>query len=816
MKRRLLVLLPLLLGAALVGGVWRGLAGAPPVAVAAPRTDYSVADSDTCGSGVTFQWVDATGGTRWDLDAGDLDLPDYVSVTLPLSQSFTFYGEAYDHVWFNDFATVLFGDDNLYDDDAPSGIPPIPNATPLDPNGAIYAAWGNIYLHTFDDPDAAVYTLHETSQGRNWFVIEYYKYENLLGAADTFEVILDLDTGDVRVQYLAMSSALFAVAGIEDQTGSAGILYVDTGVPAENALHDGLAVWYGVGEMPAAAGVSITPEAEGVGEPGQAVTYTLTVTNTGTEADSFGLQAGGASWPTTLWDATFTNPLTETAALAPCESADVGVMVTLPPNPVVSTDVAFVWAASRLDAGIIATATISTRNSGPGVNVSPAQTGGGLPGSVITYSVAVTNTGGVADQYALSLSGFSWPTAFAPPMTQTLPLVAGAAQTVLVTVTVPANTPVGVADEAVLLVSSWQNDGAEIATTLRSVALAAPAALLSPAQTGLGTPKDVVTYTVWLTNTSTSIYDYNVSLTGAAWEVGLMPALDHTGPLTTGQSLSLTVVVSVPREAVAGTQDTAVLALSTPVDPAFGPTTTVTTVAAADPSFDIVAVGGGAGRPGGAVTYTVGLENDGNITDTYALFLSGNTWPTQFSPPMTETEPLAPGGVLFFQVVVSVPLGTAAGVTDTALLEVASLGFNTLFTTTALTSQAATAPAIWLPASLSGGTVPGGMVSYVITVTNAGNISDSYTMTLATYGWFTQFAPPYAGEMAILADMAVGESRALVVTVVLSPLAEMGAADTVILRATSATDPAIFAVTLIMTEATQGSHQLYLPVFARR
>ncbi|MCA9941528.1 MAG: hypothetical protein KC418_22970, partial [Anaerolineales bacterium] len=198
------------------------------------------------------------------------------------------------------------------------------------------------------------------------------------------------------------------------------------------------------------------------------------------------------------------------------------------------------------------------------------------------------------------------------------------------------------------------------------------------------------------------------------------------------------------------------------------------------------------------------------------LFLSGNTWPTQFSPPMTETEPLAPGGVLFFQVVVSVPLGTAAGVTDTALLEVASLGFNTLFTTTALTSQAATAPAIWLPASLSGGTVPGGMVSYVITVTNAGNISDSYTMTLATYGWFTQFAPPYAGEMAILADMAVGESRALVVTVVLSPLAEMGAADTVILRATSATDPAIFAVTLIMTEATQGSHQLYLPVFARR
>ena len=70
-----------------------------------------------------------------------------------------------------------------------------------------------------------------------------------------------------------------------------------------------------------------------------------------------------------------------------------------------------------------------------------------------------------------------------------------------------------------------------------------------------------------------------------------------------------------------------------------------------------------AARPGSTVTYTLWLTNTGNITNTFDLALSGNTWPTQLS---TSHVTLAAGAGTSLTVRVTLPLGAPNGAQDTA------------------------------------------------------------------------------------------------------------------------------------------------------
>ncbi len=562
---------------------------------AGARMVYVVRDSDLCGSGVIYDWVDATGGDRWDLDEDDPVLPEYVSIALP--SPFKFYNQTHDHVWVNDHGTVLFGDDNIYDDSFPSGTPPIPNPTLTDPNGAIYAAWGNTYWHPTDqDPAAAVYTLHDTAGGANRFVIEYHRYENLFGGPDTFEIILDLDTYDILVQYQTISHHQFTVMGIEDPFGTVGVLYVNDQIPPENQLHDGLAVRFGVGEPPPVEAVRLAPEAASAGGlPGEAVDYTLTVQNNGEGGDSYDLELGPSAWSVALFDAAFTTPLTAIGPIAACDEAAFGVRVTLPPVPAVTEDVVQVRARSQQNPLVAATAVLTTTAPVPAVGALADQALVVAPGQQAVFALAVVNAGTVTDTYTLALSGFGW------------------------------------------------------ATTL-------------------------------------------------------------------------------------------------------GITTTT----------------------------------------------------------------LSPGGSEPVAVTVAVPPGAPAGAQDAGVVSISSVGYPPLSVSATLTATAAAVPAISLPGNQNGGTLPGGMVVYTLLVTNAGNLVDTLTLTLSPSIWSTTFGPPYAGTTAVLPDMAIGESRAVVVSVAISPAAELGASDSVDLTAVSAADEDVTASLTLVTLARLGDHLLFLPAAVRR
>jgi uncharacterized membrane protein len=77
-------------------------------------------------------------------------------------------------------------------------------------------------------------------------------------------------------------------------------------------------------------------------------------------------------------------------------------------------------------------------------------------------------------------------------------------------------------------------------------------------------PGSVVTYTLNLTNTGniTDTFDLEVD---SLWAVSLVVS---TGPLGSGESLALTVVVTIPALAPANTSDTAVVTVISQGDPA--------------------------------------------------------------------------------------------------------------------------------------------------------------------------------------------------------------------------------------------------------
>lgn len=100
------------------------------------------------------------------------------------------------------------------------------------------------------------------------------------------------------------------------------------------------------------------------------------------------------------------------------------------------------------------------------VGLAPAsQSRLGDPGTSITYTLALTNTGNFTDTFTIGIGGNNWTTVTPTPVG---PLAAGVSANVLVTVTIPGNAPHGSSDLATITATS-QGDGTKSTTsTLRS------------------------------------------------------------------------------------------------------------------------------------------------------------------------------------------------------------------------------------------------------------------------------------------------------------------------------------------------------------
>lgn len=175
-------------------------------------------------------------------------------------------------------------------------------------------------------------------------------------------------------------------------------------------------------------------------------------------------------------------------------------------------------------------------------------TDSGDPGSAVTYSVMISNTGTVTDTYDVLVTGNNWPTA-ADAMTVTL--AANTGVLVDVTVDIPTDTAAGAMDAAAVTALSQNvpsvNDTVALTTTVNTVY---DVLLVADTDAISDEPGNVVTYTVDITNSGNVTSTFTLSAVDDNGWTSQVSASSIS--LDAGESGTVLVLVLVPTDAADG------------------------------------------------------------------------------------------------------------------------------------------------------------------------------------------------------------------------------------------------------------------------
>ncbi len=536
---------------------------------------------------------------------------------------------------------------------------------------------------------------------------------------------------------------------------------------------------------------------------GGVVAFTITVTNTGTSAftgvtltDSLGSPGSVLDDATYNANVTATSGTVNYAASAVTWSGDVaaGASVTITysvtvsnpdtGNQVLSSTVTSSTSGTNCPSGgtdTRCTATVTVAGLSIVKSASPSST---TPGSVVRFSILVSNTGKAAytgatltDQLAGVLDDASYNADGAatagqlsftsPQLTWTGNLAVGASVTITYSVTV-ADPDVGNKSLVATVVSATAGStcpsGSPAASCTTTVPVLVPGlAITNAASSSTTTPGAAVTYTQTVSNNGQTPY------TGISVTLALSGALDDAG-YTSSSASSGTVVYNAGAGTVVWTGDLALGATVTLIE-----TLSVTNPAAGDRSMTVAASSAAAGStcpvggssagctatvqvlvpaltitqttnvssttPGGVVRYTVTVANTGQTAYTGATFdesLTGvlddatynadaaaSSGTVSYSvPTLSWTGNLAVGATATITYSVT---ARAPGSGDLSLVSTVVSGtpFNNCAASSTDSRCARTVPVLVPGLTISttvdpATTVPGGVVRYAVAVTNTG------------------------------------------------------------------------------------------------
>ncbi len=515
----------------------------------------------------------------------------------------------------------------------------------------------------------------------------------------------------------------------------------------------------------------------------QAVTFTHTITNTGNGTDTINVSAS----VTPNDGATVRVSGGNCVNLPAFSSCTRNIVLDIPVGPGASLYTVTVTVSSSGNPAVQATAT-DTASAGAAPQIAPAsQLKEALPGETVTFTHTVTNIGQTSGTFTPSLTlsqGSPWSGGLTDP--SSFSLNANESRVVTVTVTVP-NAPIPDAGTLVTATLTVQATGGASAgaTSVTRVGLV-PGFTLSPASVSpLNLPPGATAiFTHTLTNTGNGADTFVVTATLSAGLENLIVTPSSPFSLARGASQQVVVQARVRDGQAVGAEQIQVTGARVGGGvPAQTQTDTVNVQAA--PGVRLSPGQTQSVTPPGSVTFTHVLTNVGNIAGNFSVTASGLptgwsvTGPTNLVPANCLTG-LAAGAACQFDLVVTTPA-------QLPQVPAGAYSFQVQASTTSAsdavtdTVNVAAVPQFVFTANESGSGAPDTIVSFTHRLTNTGNVTDTYTLSVQVSGGGFSADPP-----ATVAAVPPGAERLVPFEVRLPAAAPAGTTGVITLTATSA------------------------------
>jgi uncharacterized repeat protein (TIGR01451 family) len=404
-------------------------------------------------------------------------------------------------------------------------------------------------------------------------------------------------------------------------------------------------------------------------------------------------------------------------------------------------------------------------------------------GERLTYTIYLTNTGGVALTADVVDTLPSSVTLLVPSTARWMDQEIAPYTVWMADVIV--ETDLGYAGDLMNKVRVTTDEGALDETTLLTVTAIADAAMtLTPDRTRDADPGPVV-YTHTLTNQGPIQDVFSLThRTSQGWDVTYRPnpvALGYRGQ--PDASATVRITVTVPAGTLSDTLDVTVLTATSDVDPDVSVSVTDTTLVRLAPGLALKPNRTQAADPEMDIVYTFTLTNTGNGLDTFDLTaVSAHGWSVVVNP--LQTQALAFDEAELVSVTLTIPIGTG-GLQDTLMLTATSRSAPDVVVTALATTTVNHDPAVSLTPDRAAIARSGSDVVYTHTLTNMGNGPDVFEIVHhSSQDWPVTYATPIA--------VGYGQSATMQVTVTV-PTGNAGAMDTTIITATSQADASISA-----------------------